>query len=347
MISGVRETDGRKLTQAEQERQRVQAARLLRGGRTPGEVADALGRSRSWAFGVRRALREGGESVLAAVPRPEGRKKLDAGRRRELFALITHQTPADFGFGVALWTRRIVADVIFERWGVELSLPTVGAVLRDIGLSPQRPLRRALEQDDEAVQRWRVETFPDIRAQARAEGAELYFGDEAGVRSDYHAGTTWAPVGQTPVVEATGNRVSVGMISAISMQGRISFDVVSGRMDSLTFIDFCRKLMADAEGRPVYLIVDNATSHASKKTREFVESTQGMLKLFYLPPYSPQLNPDELVWKNVKHDHLGKSAIRNREDLQSRAITALEYLRRSPEIVKGFFRHPSLAYIAG
>lgn len=163
--------------------------------------------------------------------------------------------------------------------------------------------------------------------QAKREGAEVYFGDEAHVRSDYHSGTTWAPVGKTPVVATTGNRKSVSMLSAINARGRISFEVREGGVDSGVFIGFCEKLIADAGGKRVFLIVDNASYHVSKKTREFVERTDGRLTLFFLPSYAPELNPDELVWKSVKHDKIGKASIRNIAELRSRATAALQHLR--------------------
>jgi transposase len=294
---------------------------------------------------VQKTLREHGEEALAATPKREMPKKLSTERRAELALLIKECTPRDFGFDEALWTREIAGDLVYERWGVDLSLPTIGKVLRELGFSPQRPLRRAFEQDAERVAQWENEEFPEIRARAKEEGAELYFGDEAAVRSDYHSGTTWAPVGQTPVVETTGSRKTVSMLSAISLKGKISFDARFGGVDSEVFIDFCKKLMSDAGGKKVFLIVDNATYHTSAKTREFAAETEGRLTLFFLPTYSPELNPDELVWKNVKHDRLGKSSIKNADDLRSRAVAALEHLRDFPEMIKGMFRVPRLAYI--
>jgi transposase len=291
--------DGRRLTAAQQEEHRKQAARLLRHGLPAERVAEAFGRSRSWAFGVQKTLREHGEEALAGTPRPEGSKKLSTARRRELAVLIKDRTPRDFGFDEALWTRQIIGDLIFQRWSVDLSPPTVGKILREIGFTPQRPLRRAIEQDPERVARWEKEEFPEIRERAEKEGAELYFGDEAGVRNDYHSGTTWAPVGQTPVVYTTGRRASVSMLSAISLTGDISFEVTTGMVDSQVFINFRRKLMGDVGDKKTFLVLDNATYHVSKMTREFVEKTEGRLTLFFLPPYSPELNPDELVWKNV------------------------------------------------
>jgi hypothetical protein len=173
---------------------------------------------------------------------------------------------------------------------------SVGRLLRTMGLSPQRPLHRAYQQNPEAVQRWKDEEFPAIRATAKAEGATIYFADEAGIRSDYHSGTTWAPVGKTPVVRNTGARYSVNMISAISVQGALRFTVREGTVNAGVFIDFCKRLLHDSDG-PVYVVVDGHPSHRAKITTKFVASTDGRLKLFFLPGYSPELNPDEWVWK--------------------------------------------------
>lgn len=343
----MRETDGRKLTAAQQEDRRRLAARLLGKGWTPGRVAEVFGQSRSWVFAVQGAVRKGGEAALVAIPRPEGAKKVSVQRRAELAALMKDRTPVSFGFDQALWTRGIVRDLIGQRWGIDVSLPTVGIVLHDLGFSPQRPIRKAIEQDPDQVARWEREEFPTITERARKEGAQLYFGDEAGVRSDYHSGTSWAPVGHTPVVPTTGNRTSVSMLSAITRKGTISFEVRTGKVNSGVFTEFCTKLMADTGDKKVFLIVDKASYHTSWETRTFVAKTHGKLTLFFLPSYSPELNPDELVWKNVKHDKIGKSSIKNAAELRSRAIGALEYLRDFPEIITGFFRAPRLAYIHG
>jgi transposase len=161
-----------------------------------------------------------------------------------------------------------------------------------MGLSPQRPLWRAYQQNPEAVARWKQEEYPAIAAAAAA-GATIYFADEAGIRSDYHAGTTWAPVGQTPVVKATGARFSVNMISAVTTKGALRFAVFDGTTTARTFIAFCKRLLHDAPG-PVYLIVDRHPSHRAKAVSTYVASTAGKLTLFFLPGYSPELNPDEI-----------------------------------------------------
>jgi transposase len=263
---------------------------------------------------------------------------------RRLYTMIVGADPAQYEFAFALWTRDMVRTLIHREFAVSLSAVSVGRLLRTLGLSPQRPLWRAWQADPEAVARWKDEQFPAIRAQAKAAGATVYFADEAGIRSDYHAGTTWAPVGQTPVVKATGARHSLNMISAVTAQGLLRFSTFTGSFTGARFIEFAKKLLADTDG-PVYLIVDGHPAHRAKVVTEFVASTDGALRLFVLPAYSPQLNPDEWVWKNVKHDRVGRTAVVDADDFTSTILGALRRLQKLPHIVRAFFADPDLRYI--
>lgn len=186
----------------------------------------------------------------------------------------------------------MVRELVRREFNVKLSVVSVGRLLRKLGLSPQRPLWRAYQQNPVAVERWKREEYPAIRAEAAAVGAAIYFGGEAGVRTDFHAGTTWAPVGRTPVVRTTGTRDSINLISALSAQGALRFSTYSGKFESAIFINFCKRLMHDTSGS-VFLIVDGHPVHRSKAVKDFVASTQRRLRLFQFPAYSPELNPDE------------------------------------------------------
>ncbi|MGH8967688.1 MAG: IS630 family transposase, partial [Actinomycetes bacterium] len=183
----------------------------------------------------------------------------------ELLTLIVGCEPRQLSFGFALWTRKLVRDLIRQRFKVSLSEVTVGRILKKLGLSPQRPLYRAYQQDPEKVERWKRETYPEIRRRAAEEGAEIFFADEAAIRTDYHAGTTWAPVGHTPLVPTTGARHSLNMISAITATGTLRFTTFTGSCTAARFIDFCRRLLHDTD-RPVYLIVDGHIVHRAKAT---------------------------------------------------------------------------------
>jgi transposase len=261
-----------------------------------------------------------------------------------LYSLIAGKDPRQYSFGFALWTRKLVADLIEQRFGVRLSLPTIGRILKKLGMSAQRPLYRAYQQDPEKVRIWKQETYPAIRAEAAEVGATIFFADEAGIRTDHHATTTWAPVGRTPVVAATGERKSVNMISAVSPRGHLHFDLFEGSMTAARFIEFCKKLAHDCP-TPVFLVVDGSSAHTANIVQDYVASTEGRFRLFFLPPYSPELNPDEWVWKNVKHDQIKRAVPMNKGHLWTLAQQALLRLQKIPEIVKGFFGDPHLAYI--
>ena len=179
--------------------------------------------------------REGGKDALRARPVPGRPPKLGGPQLSRLYALIAGRDPRQLQFEFALWTREMIREVIRREFGVSLSVVSVGRLLGKLGLSPQRPLHRAYQQDPEAVERWKSETYPAIRAQAEAAGAVIYFADEAGIRSGYHAGTTWSPAGQRPVVTNTGNRFSVNMISAVSAKGALRFAVYEGNTTAATF----------------------------------------------------------------------------------------------------------------
>lgn len=340
----MRDNDGRKLDHRTLEVLRVRAVEQVEAGAHPEDVAETLGLHRKTVYGWLAKYREGGKAALKAKPVPGRPSKLDGRQIARLYALIVGKDPRQLQFDFALWTRDMVRQVIRREFKVALSVVSVGRLLRKMGLSPQRPLHRAYEQNPEAVQRWKSETYPAIRAEAEAAGATIYFADEAGIRSDYHSGTTWAPIGRTPVVPGTGKRLTINMISAITAKGALRFAVYEGNTNAAVFIDFCKRLLHDAPG-PVYLILDGHPAHRAKATTEFVAATEGRLKLFFLPGYSPQLNPDEWVWKNVKHDRIGKTGVTSQEDLKSKAIGALRRLQKLPHLVRGFFGDPRLSYI--
>lgn len=330
------------------EERRVLAARsVVDDGELPEVVARVLGVSRSSVFSWAKKYREGGEEALSSKPVPGRPTLLTEDEQAHIIRLVVGKNPDQLQFDFGLWTRGLVRSLVWREYKVDMSLSAVGAMLHRWGLSPQKPLRRAVEQDPALVERWKTVDYPAIKALAAEKGATIYFGDEAAVRSDYHSGTTWSPVGETPIVRATGKRFKVNMISAIAPGGATQFDVFEGNMNAERFIEFCEKLVLWNRG-PVFLIVDNVQTHKAKKVQEYVKSTNGRLALFYLPPYSPELNPDEWVWKHVKHDHIGKlgpDTLRTDNDLHTIVWRTLNRLTKCPAFVRTFFRDPDLAYI--
>jgi len=340
----MRDNDGRKLDHTTLEVLRLRAVDQVAAGAHPEDVADTLGMHRKTVYGWVAKLRDGGREALKAKPVPGRPPKLDGAQLRRVYQLVAGSDPRQLKFEFALWTRDMIRELIRREFGVALSAVSVGRLLTTMGLSPQKPLYRAWQADPEAVAAWKAIEYPKIATEAKKAGATVYFADEASVRSDYHAGTTWAPKGKTPVVKTTGARFSVNMISAVTARGALRFSIINGTLTAPKFIDFCKRLLHDAD-RPVFLILDGHPVHRSKAVREFAESTEGRLRLFRIPAYSPQLNPDEWVWKNVKHDRVGKAGVSGPDQFKALAVKALRRLQRMPNIVRGFFADPNLAYI--
>jgi transposase len=340
----MREDDGRKLDHKTLEQLRIRAVRQIEQGAHPEDIAQALGMTRAAVYSWLAKYRQGGLEALRAKQVPGRPPTLSGAQLARLYQLVVGNDPRQLRFTFALWTRAMIRELIRREFGVRLSEVSVGRLLRKLGLSPQRPLYRAYQQNPEAVARWKAEIYPQIRAEAAATGGTVYFADEAGVRSDHHAGTTWAPVGKTPVVAATGDRFAVNLISAVSAKGALRFAAYEGNLNAVVFLDFCRRLLADATG-PVFLVLDGHPVHRSNAVKQFAAASGGRLGLCFLPGYSPELNPDEWVWKHVKHDRIGRVGVSSPDELKAKALAALHRLQKLPHIVQGFFRDQNLRYI--
>ena len=338
--------DGRALDHKTLEEIRIRAVQRVEAGESPEVVIAALGFSRTCIYNWIAKYREGGIEALRATPLSGRPSKLNGKQLRWIYKTVVGKNPLQLKFEFALWTCGMVRELIREKFHVRLSEVSVGRVLKKLGLSPQRPLRRAYQKDPVLVEHWRECAYPQIRKLARKTGASIYFADESAVRSDYHSGTTWAPVGQTPVVATTGARYKVNMISAISPRGEMRFMGFEGRMNAGTFCVFLKRLMHGAS-HPIFLIVDGHPIHRSGKVKKYVQSTQGMLRLFFLPPYAPDLNPDELVWNNLKSHGTGKKALSGgRKELKRIVLSHLRSIQKLPLLVRSFFRHPQTRYAA-
>lgn len=341
------ETDCRKLSPDQQEEVRRRAVSMVQKGVPPTEVADLLGTAPRSVFHWLARYRSGGWDGLKTGSRSGRPAKLDESDMQYIYDTVTQGDPRQMGFPFALWTLKMVEDFIRRELGVKLSRWSVSRLLKQLGLSAQRPAWRAWQQDPEAAKRWQSRQFPALRAYAKRVGAKVYFGDEAGIRSDFHSGTTWAVRGKTPVVKSTGARFGCNMISAVSPSGELRFMVTDRRMNASVFCEFLDRLMVGEDGT-VLLVVDGHPSHKAKKVREHIDKYAGRLRLYILPGYSPELNPDELVWNWVKNQKLGKNCdIVDKSSLIQAARSALASLQKLTKTIKGFFGHPDLAYIKG
>jgi transposase len=339
-----RKTDGRSLDRKAKEALRIRVVEQVRAGFSPEQLARVLDINPRSIYRWLEKYHYGGKDALKAKPIPGRPPKLSGEQMSWIATTVREKNPLQLQFPFALWTLGMIRALIRSRFGVALSEVSVGRLMRTLGFTPQRPLHRAYQQDPVLVEKWRVEEYPQIQQRAKREGARIFFADEAGIRSDYHTGHTWAPQGKTPVVEATGARFSLNMLSAISPQGQFRFMVHEGTATAETFCTFLKRLTQGVEEK-IFLIVDGHRIHRAKKVARLIEAMQGKIALFFLPPYAPQLNPDELVWGQVKQ-RVGKQPIRSKADLKARVMAALHSLQKLPGKIKGFFQAPSCQYAA-
>jgi transposase len=287
-------------------------------GRPQSEVAKLFGVTRQSVNGWVMSHRKGGEQALAAGRRgrrPGEQLALLPWQQAQIARSVREKNPDQLRLPFFLWTREAVRDLIERRFGVRLALTTVGRYLRRWGFTPQKPLRRAFEQNPEVVKKWLDEIYPAIAAKAKREGAQVLWSDEMGLRSDHTAGTSWSPRGKTPVIKGTGQRFSCNVISAVSNQGALQFMVFTGNANAELFIGFLRRLIRQAKGRKLYLIVDGHSSHHAKAVKRFVERNKHLLALYFIPPYSPELNPTEILNQDVKTNALGRRRPTNVREL--------------------------------
>lgn len=343
--------DARRLTPEAQEDLRRRVVYAVReDGVPPSEAARRFGVCRqSVAAWVGRVESGGGVRALAARKRgPKPRPRLDAAVEREVVRTIRNRCPDQLLLPFALWTREAVAALVRRRSGRGISVWTAGRYLKRWGMTPQKPTRRAYERDPAAVKAWLVEQYPAIKRRAKAENALILWGDEMGLRSDDPVGRSYAPRGKTPVVDATGKRFGCNMISAISNLGRLWFMVFKGRLDARVFIRFLRRLLAAAGGHKVFLIVDSHPAHKAARVRDWIGDEprrSSRLELFFLPGYSPELNPDECLNQDTKQA-MRKTRPRDQGEMMGNVRSHLRRRKKQPEVVKRFFQERHVRYAA-
>jgi transposase len=336
--------DGRKLSRDAKEQLRLTAVKRVLAGESPEAVAKGMAINRRTIYRWLEAHYYGGDAALKAKPIPGAPPKISARQMQLLARIVREKSPLQFRFPYALWTLATIRELIRRKFAVALSEVSVGRLMRRLGFSPQRPLYRAWQQNPALVESWREEVYPEIAARAKRERALIFFADESAIRSDYHAGTTWSPVGKTPVVETTGARFSVNMLSAVNAHGGFRFMTVDGPVNAGVFREFLKRLITGMD-RKIFLIVDGHPAHKAKMITSFVEENAGAIELFFLPPYAPELNPDELAWAHLKA-RIAKATAKTKDELKLTVESALYRLQKLPDVVASFFRTPSCKYAA-
>ena len=338
--------DGRNLSRSAQDAIRRKAVKAVVDGKmTQTQAANVFGVSRTSVCLWVKAYRQGGDDALKskAKGRPAG-GKLTQKQEESIRKSVLGRNPDQLRLPGLLWTRDLVAMLIERRFGIRLSRWTVGRYLKKWGLTPQKPAKRALEQNPAQVKYWLEHKYPAIERQAKAEGASIWWADETGLRSDHQTGTTWSEKGQTPVVKRSGKRFGCNMISAVTNQGKMSFMVFGEGFTVKVFLDFLKRLVRQQADRPVFVIVDRHSVHKAKKVEKWIADQGGSIRLFFLPPYSPELNPDELVNQDVKSNAQRRQKAKDKEDLMKNTRSFMRSCQRRPDKVKRYFEGSRVAY---
>ena len=262
-----------------------------------------------------------------------------------LQALIVGNDPRQFGFDFGLWTRQIVTDLIKDRFDINLSITSTDELLHRLGLTSQKPLRRAYERDEKAVKKWVDKVYPKVKKYAKKQGSEIFWLDEASIRSDDPLQRTWSKKGKTPIVKRSGQRQFINAISALSNTGGFWYHVYQGKFTADKCVA-CFKQFLKNRTKPIILIVDGHPVHKSKKVMSYIQSLDGLLEIIFLPPYAPDLNPDELVWSHMRNISTSKKPLKKGESLINRAIPDLEGIKRNRKLVKSFFQEETVLFAA-
>ena len=309
--------DNRSLDHKVLEHMRLLAVERVLAGEKPSGVAKSFGIYRTSIYKWLRAHRKRGREALRSTKAKGPTPKLTEGQKKQIRRWIIGKDPRQYGFDFGLWTRSIIAEMIRERFKVSLTLPSIGHLLTSLDITPQKPLRRAYERDEKEVRKWVEEKYPALRKRAKQRGADIFFLDEVGVRSDSPLGRSYGLKGKTPVVKTSGQRQKINAISAVNAKGAFWYKVYSGMFTAALFVVMLKDLMKGRK-KPVMLVVDGLPVHKAKSVANYVQSTKGRLELHFLPPYAPDLNPDEFVWNHLKQNGTSKKPLHKNEALRQR-----------------------------
>jgi transposase len=341
--------DARKLSPAEQHERRRQVIRAHKRGRTRTQIAQEVGLSYT---AVSKTIERFEAHAMAALgPRARGRRSgenraLSSDQEQAIQRTICDKRPEQLKMDFFLWSRAAVMQLIEREYGIKLHVRSVGKYLARWGFTPQKPIKRAYEQSPAAVKEWLDTQYPQIAQRAKAEGAEVHWGDETALVNTDVRGRSFAPKGQTPVAMAVGGtRQKLSMIATVTNQGKARWMIIDGAFNHERLIEFLESLVKDMD-KKIFLILDNLGVHHCKPVKAWLAQHKEQMEVFYLPSYSPELNPEERLNADLKHVIRSKVPVRTKAKLQAAAAEHMTVLANKPERVKTYFQDPFVKYAA-
>ena len=340
--------DLRSATEDEKQAIKKRAISMHKNGKKNIEIIECLGVNKNSITNWIKAYKKHGSQGLVSKTRGlklGENRLLDCAQEKQVQKWIVDKMPDQMKLPFGLWTRKAVQELIRNQFGVKIAIRTVGDYLKRWGFTPQKPKKKAYEQNPKAVNKWIKEEYPAIELSAKKEDAEIHWGDETGVKNECQYGRSYAPKGKTPTRTSMAKRLSLNMISSVTNQGKVRFMIYNGGMNAQMFIKFLRQLIKGAK-KKIYLIVDNLRVHHSKLVKAWVEKHKDNLALFYLPSYSPEMNPDEYLNCDLKYGISEKPSPKTEKELKSNVSSHMKMLQNKPNRVQKYFKHPSINYAA-
>lgn len=327
---------------------RKQLIRLRKKGISNHDAAETIGIGESYASSLWQSYLSGG--IEAIKPKKRGRRygekrKLTAEQEVAIQKLLLDKTPEQLKLSFALWTREAIRQAILQKHRVDLPLRTISDYLKRWGFTPQKPVKRAYEQDPKKIAHWLETEYPEIAAKAKREKAEIHWGDETGIQNNAYNAKGFSPKGKAPVIRLNAKKCRINMISSITNQGKVRFMLYREKMSSPVLIRFLSRLLKDCK-RKVFLILDNLKVHHSIKVAKWLKARQDKIEVFYLPPYAPQYNPDEYLNGGLKNHMTSGLIARSLDDITKKTRSFMKTLQHRPHHVKRYFKHPFIAYAA-
>jgi len=338
--------DFRTLSKDARDALRRRGIHILKKGLTQVEVADILGVRISTVCKWNQAYQANGLKGISEKTRgrKEGLKRtLSYEQEKEIQRDIIDRHPEQLKLSFALWTRAAVCELIYTKYRIRMPIRTVGEYLKRWGFTPKKPVKLAYEQQPEKVREWLDIEYPRIKKQAKRENALIHWGDETGVNSESYVSRGYSPKGVKAVVKTSGKRFSISMISGITNEGQVSYMIYRGALVTETLLEFLRRLIRYAK-RKIYLILDNLKVHHAKRVQRWVQKHSDKIELFFLPPYTPEHNPDEYLNQDVKLEMSKRPKPRSEEQLKSILKSHMCKNQRNKEKIQNFFNHPKVQY---